>query len=145
MKAYTVYLFVFALFLSGCSLLNKPPDTPAVGIGELGAFTTLPDRSPAVVTCSETCEKKSQCGIADGNPVIMGRSDDQAVNPMMMDMMLADKTAVFIISSEQRTVQKEIDQSQETIYFYNVTANDGGKSGWIAGWCVAADTQPSME
>ena len=142
MKTYTVLFLTLALLLSGCSLLNKPPEEPAVVVGETGELTLLPDGSAGIVTCSETCEKKSQCGIADGNAVVMGKSNDQAVDPMIMDMMLADKTAVSIITSRQRTVQKTGgDLSQQNIFFYNVTANDG-KSGWIAGWCVAATTQP---
>ena len=78
MKTYAVYLFIFVLLLSGCSLLNKPPEEPAIVVGETGELTLLPDGSTGIVTCSETCEKKSQCGIAEGNAVIMGKSNDQA-------------------------------------------------------------------
>lgn len=143
MKTYTVLFLTFALFLSGCSILNRPPEEPAVVIGETGELMLLPDGSAGIITCSDRCEKKSQCGVASGNSVIMGQIAEPAIDPMRMDMMLADETAVSIITSQNRTVQKIAgDQSQESIYFYNVTANDGSPSGWIAGWCVAATTQP---
>ena len=60
------------------------------------------------------------------------------------NMMLTDKTAVTINTSDPRIVQKISDPSQEEeVFFYKVTTNDGSnKSGWIAGWCVATTTQP---
>ena len=138
MKPYTVLFFIFGLLLSGCSVLNREPK---VVIGELGSEIFLPDGSAAIITCSDRCEKKSQCGITDDNKVIMGGLNDPLVDHW--DMMFVDETAVTINTSINRTVQKIIDQSQENIFFYKVTANDGSeKSGWIAGWCVATTTQP---
>ena len=139
MKVYTVLLLIFGLLLSGCTIFDREPN---VVIGELGTEIFLPDGSTAVITCSDQCEKKSQCGTADGSHVIMGGINAPVVDHW--DMMLADKTAVIINTSQNRTVQKTGgDGAQENIYFYNVTANDdSNRSGWIAGWCVASTTQP---
>ena len=138
MKTYMVLFFTFIFLLSGCSILNREPD---VVIGELGTVTLLPDGSAGIITCSERCEVKSQCGTADDSKVIMGGLHDPLVDHW--DMLFADETAVTINISQNRTVQKVSDQSQENLFFYKVTANDdSGKTGWIAGWCVASTTQP---
>jgi len=139
MKTYAILSFVFVLLLSGCSLLKGDSDLV------LGNEIQIPDATAGTITCSERCELKSQCGTTDGNKVIMGSVNTPAVSGW--DMMLADETAVTINTSESRTVQKFTgDQSQENLFFYNVTANDGsGKSGWIAGWCVAAAPQPETQ
>ena len=139
MKTHTVLFLTLALLLSGCSMLNREPD---IVIGELGSDIFLADGTAAIITCSDTCEKKSQCGTADDSKVIMGGLEGALVDHW--DMMFADETAVTINTSRERTVQKVIDSAQvENLFFYSVTANDGsGKAGWIAGWCVAATTQP---
>ena len=139
MKTYIILFLTFVLLLSGCSLINKEPD---VVIGELGAATLLPDGTTAVITCSDRCEKKSQCGTTRGEKVIMGGLDTTVVSSW--NMMLTDKTAVIINTSQSRTVQKvKYPEQEENLYFYKVTANnDSGTSGWIAGWCVATTTQP---
>ena len=133
MKTYIILFLTFALLLSGCSVLNRDPDPV------LGNEIHIPDAAAGTITCSDRCEVKSQCGTTDGNKVIMGGTSAPVVSEW--DMMLADETAVFIITSQQRIVQK-VNGEQENIYFYNVTANDGSKSGWIAGWCVATVPQP---
>ena len=141
MKTYIIIFLTFALLLSGCSILNRDPD---VVIGELGSEIFLPDGSTAVITCSDRCEKKSQCGTTSEDKVIMGGIDTPVVSGW--NMMLTDETAVTINTSVDRIVQKKIDQSQENLFFYQVTTTDGSnKSGWIAGWCVATTTQPETE
>ena len=141
MKTYVILFFAFILLLSGCTIFDKEPD---VVIGDLGSDVFLPDGSAGIITCSERCEIKSQCGTTDddnNNNVIMGGLHDPLVDHW--DMMFVNETAVTINTSQDRIVQKMIDQSRENLFFYKVTVNDGSeKSGWIAGWCVATTTQP---
>ena len=141
-KIAVILFFTVVLLLLGYIIMNRMPDRePDVVIGELGAVTLLPDGSAGIITCSERCEVKSQCGTTDDSKVIMGGLNDPLVD--RWDMMFANETAVTINTSQDRIVQKMIDQSRENLFFYKVTVNDGSeKSGWIAGWCVATTTQP---
>ncbi len=129
MKTKLFYFLIFAISLLSLSACRNETVV-------MGDASQLADGSAGTITCSERCELKSQCGKVEETRVIMGGIEAPVVENW--DMMMVNGTAVTINTSRPRTVQKIIDQTEETLFFYNVTMTDGSNTtGWIAGWCVS--------
>ncbi|MEM7117694.1 MAG: hypothetical protein AAF614_35000 [Chloroflexota bacterium] len=90
----------------------------------------------AVVTCSDECSLRGQCGTGlDESVYVLGGIDAPLVQNH--NRIFADNTAVTIKSRLPQNLQRIEDNQQFSLNFYEVTASESGKAGWIAGWCVA--------
>ncbi len=89
-----------------------------------------------MLLCSQACQERGQCGtIANQSTVVLGGIFQAQTSSH--DVFFPTATRVAINNVTPFWVRQLVDGQQFSINFYNVTAPDG-KSGWVAGWCVAA-------
>lgn len=122
-----VWLATALVLLVACSLLNREP--------QLGHVTPLVDEG--VLTCSQECSQRGQCGTnAELGTVVLGGS----VGPVVIghDVFFLAGETVVINRSENRTLTPVIGGDSFEIPFYQVGAPAQSKTGWVAGWCLAA-------
>lgn len=124
-----ILLGLMLVVLTACGLINSTPT--------LGSQTTFAPQSEAVLTCSQECASRSQCGdTAEQGTVVMGGGGGPATR--FHELIFPAQARVTINGSDMRTLEPLIGGEQFDLMFYHVTMIDSGKSGWIAGWCVAA-------
>ncbi|MCA9958339.1 MAG: hypothetical protein KC443_04865 [Anaerolineales bacterium] len=117
------------LVLTACSLLNRDASAAT-----LGHDTQL--EIEAITTCSQSCRERGQCGTtAEQGTVVLGGVFQPLTNSH--DMFFPIDTRVSINGVTPYVLRQVSDGQQFSINFYNVIAPDG-KSGWVAGWCLAA-------
>jgi len=130
-------LTISVLLLTSCGLLGggeeaaPPPAT-------LGSDSAEPLAGPAQVTCSQTCADQGQCGTAasmEGSPRVVFLNNT-APNLDQHDAILGSGTIVNILSNQELTVAKIInDQEQSLLRFYQVEV-EGRAPAWLAGWGI---------
>jgi len=124
-----IVLGLALLILTACSLINSTPT--------LGSQTTFASQSEAILTCSAESANRGQCGdTAEQGAVVMGGLGGPAVR--YHELLFPAESRVTVNGSDVRTLEPLIGGEQFDLTFYYVTVVDGGKSGWVAGWCVAA-------
>ncbi|MFQ5437008.1 MAG: hypothetical protein ACE5FD_19290 [Anaerolineae bacterium] len=117
------------IILTACNRINQQPT--------LGSQTTFPPQTEAILTCSQECAARSQCGdTVEQGTVVMGSGGGPATR--FHELIFPAESRVTINGSDVRTLEPLIGGDQFELTFYHVTVIDSGKSGWIAGWCVAA-------
>ena len=95
----------------------------------------------AVLTCSQECRDRGQCGVAVGTEtqfVLVGSAEQPTTRPRQF--ALPPGTTVTITSPPLATNLLLVTDpnARETVNFYPVTVPDrGNASGWVAGWCLA--------
>ena len=123
---------VILFTLTACSLINQETDTAV-----LGHTTTFAIDTTAVLTCSQECANRKQCGTAnEQSDVILAGRDRPQTGPH--DIFLPATQSVTIRNATTVSVQYLPSNEQASLTFYDVVLADGSKSGWVAGWCVAA-------
>ncbi len=124
-----IVLGLALVVLTACGLINSAPT--------LGSQTTFAPETEAVLTCSAECANRSQCGdTVEQGTVVMGSGGGPATR--FHELLFPAEARVTINGSDVRTLEPLIGGEQFDLMFYYVTVVDSGKSGWIAGWCVAA-------
>lgn len=110
----------------------------------LGTDVQAPLAGQAVLTCSAQCAARGQCGTApDGQTVVLGGVAGPTLQPH--DRLFPNNTTVMIGLSEIRTLQLVSDPNQQAqVPFYAVATTDQSRTGWVAGWCVAASPAPAQ-
>lgn len=122
-------LTAMLLLLSACSLINR--NAPS---SRLGHETLLADQG--VLTCSSECRARGQCGTTPDETVILGGIFEPRTS--QHDIYFPDGATVTLLFGQPYTLRQIVDGSELSINFYNVSTQDNTRSGWIAGWCVAA-------
>ncbi|GAB4272780.1 MAG: hypothetical protein Kow0080_19540 [Candidatus Promineifilaceae bacterium] len=116
-----------SLFLSACGALKQRT---------LGANQPL--EGNVIITCSEACASRGQCGQStDRGPFVFAASDTPRVEAH--DTLLPPETEAVIIEPARETRVALVATNEEfPVFFYHVILADQTKTGWVAGWCVAA-------
>ncbi len=124
-----LFLLVTAvsLFLSACTALQQRT---------LGANQPL--EGSVIITCSEACASRGQCGEStDRGPFVFAASDAPRVEAH--DTLLPPESQAVVIEPARETRVALVATGEEfPVFFYHVTLADQTKTGWVAGWCVAA-------
>lgn len=124
-----VILGLTLVILTACSLINQQPT--------LGSQTTFAPQTEAVLTCSSECANRGQCGdTAAQGTVVLGSGGGPATR--FHELFFPADARVTINGSDTRTLEPLIGGDQFDMTFYHISVVDTGKSGWVAGWCVAA-------
>lgn len=122
----TVVLLALLLVLTAaCSL--RGDNTNMV----LGSEVILSGQ--AMLTCSQECADRGQCGTADAGEMILVNSPEPAVSNH--NMAISAGTLVTIDHAESRQVLQISNSESLNIDFYLVNIPDRG-FGWTAGWCI---------
>lgn len=119
-------LLAFAFLMVSCG-----------GGGDAEEEALLEPFSTAVLTCSQECASRGQCGsLDDERKAVLGNS----VMPETVahDRVFADGTAVTINRVAMATLEAADTAEQSQLPFYFVATTDPGRSGWIPGWCIMA-------
>ena len=91
-----------------------------------------------MLTCSQECLARGQCGTtAEFGDVVLGGSVGPTTNSHQLIFPVSNPN-VIINGSEERTVLPLAGGEPFSARFYQVSLNDLTKTGWVAGWCVAA-------
>lgn len=101
---------------------------------------TSPLAGEAVLTCSQECADRAQCGesIDRGQVVLMSPFGPATQGHTMA--VPVDTTVQIVDRREEATV---VVRSNElaTVLFYRVTMPDRPEPGWVAGWCLSGTPQ----
>lgn len=96
----------------------------------------------AVLTCSQECRERGQCGVVAGTEnqvVLVGGPEQPTTSPRQFAMPIG---SVVTINGEPQSLVLVLASdvnAQETVNFYSVAVVDKGNApGWVAGWCLAA-------
>ncbi len=117
------------LFFAACANLGQG--------ASLGDQVQLQPQTEAVLTCSQECADRGQCGtLPDQSVVVLGGLTRPTT--AAHDVYLMDGSRVGINIMNITTLEVVATGEQPQIPFYNVTSFDQGKSAWVAGWCIAA-------
>lgn len=99
----------------------------------------------AVLTCSQECRDRGQCGVLVGTEnqaVLVGSPEQPTTTPRQFAMPVG---SVVTINGEPQQVVLVLatdPNAQEAVNFYNVNVVDRNNTpGWVAGWCLAAPSQ----
>lgn len=99
----------------------------------------------AVLTCSQECQERGQCGVIAGTEnqtVLIGSPEQPTTTPRQFAMPVG---SVVAINGEPQLVELVLAtdfNTRETVNFYSVSVIDRGNTpGWVAGWCLAVPSQ----
>lgn len=99
----------------------------------------------AVLTCSQECQERGQCGVLAGTEnqtVLVGSPEQPSTTPRQFAMPAG---AVVTINGEPQLVELVLAtdfNAREAVNFYSISVVDRGNApGWVAGWCLAAPAQ----
>jgi hypothetical protein len=114
--------------------------TACFGGGDLVLGHEAPLAGDAVLTCSQDCADRAQCGqstdrgevvlLSPFGPVTQGHT-----------MAVPVDTTVQIIDRRQETAVAVLTNELATVLFYRVTIPDRAEPGWVAGWCLSGTPQ----
>jgi hypothetical protein len=122
-----VLLLVFALLVSGCSLIGRGGSSTL----RLGTEADLVDQ--ATLVCSRQCEERGQCGSSEAGQMVLLSS----VTPVVTghDVASVTDTTVTVLWQQVETVMEISSSRTIEVPFYLVEVPGRGPA-WVAGWCV---------
>lgn len=128
-----ILLLVLAQILLACSVLgggDADPYPAPDGGSDLPVAGTI-------VTCSQECADRGQCGTStDRGRVVLLSADQPAVSAVDFELAVADGAAVSVLETRSVDVQENQSGFQFPINFYRVLVHDRNVEGWVAAWCI---------
>jgi len=99
----------------------------------------------AVLTCSQECRDRGQCGVAVGTEnqfVLIGSPEQPTTRPRQFALPTGSTVAIISAPTATTLVLVSDPNAREQVNFYPVTIPDrNNASGWVAGWCLAEVSQ----
>lgn len=126
LKTLTALLLV-TIAVAACR--DQTPTLPAVG-------------EQAILTCSETCTSRGQCGTINGNQaVVLANAAGPAVK--FQDQFFSDGTLVTLVEANDRELIAARDGAPLSDvatpfpHTFFRAQDAAGMSAWVSSWCVA--------
>jgi hypothetical protein len=120
-------VIALALFaLSACSVLKL--------VGEEDSEPALKNVEEGILTCSDECRDRGQCGLdVQGNDIVLLNTTTPDVG--QHDKGASSGTDVTIVKKEIQSVIQVSDNKTLDIPFYEIILPSGDQA-WVAGWCL---------